>query len=162
VKDLTFTIGGEYVFAGRSQQIIVKADGTDKVAEIRETNNTSLISFLIETRPDLIVKEITLSPKPAAKKPLTIYFKISNIGASTTSAGAGVQVATVFVDGKVVGTVPYNDVPKGGLITGQLLLSSGIATAGVHKIKVSADTNKIVEEINENNNSLEKSFPIAK
>ena len=93
---------------------------------------------------------------------MTIYFKISNIGVSATTAGAGAQVATVFVDGKPAGTVTYDDVPKGGSVVKQLVLSSGIATAGVHKIKGYADTNKIVDEINENNNSLEKSFFIAK
>jgi subtilase family serine protease len=132
------------------------------VVEIRETNNTNSASFMLETRPDLIVKEITLSPKPTAKKPLTIYFKINNIGASATAAGAGMQVATVFVDGKVVGSVAYDDVAKGGSIAKQLALPGGIATAGVHKIKVVADTNKILDEISVLNNSLEKSFSIAK
>jgi subtilase family serine protease len=141
---------------------MVWADATDKVAEIRETNNTTSASFLIETRPDLVVKEITLSPKPAAKKPLTIFFKISNVGAAATAAGTGVQVASVLVDGKVVGNVAYDDVPKGGLIAKQLVLPGGIATAGVHKIKIVADSSTKVSEINELNNSLEKSFSIAK
>lgn len=141
---------------------VLWADATDKVAETRETNNTNSASFMIETRSDLIVKEITLSPKPKAKAPLTIYFKIINTGAAITTAGAGVQVAAVFVDGKPAGTVTYDDVPKGGSVVRTLALPSGIATAGVHKIKVYADTNKIVDEINENNNSLEKSFSIAK
>jgi subtilase family serine protease len=132
------------------------------VVEIRETNNTNSASFMIETRPDLIVKEITLSPRPKAKAPLTISFKISNSGAAATTAGAGVQVATVFVDGKPVGTVSYDDVPKGGSVVKQLVLPLGIATAGTHKIKVSADTNNAVAEISELNNSLEKSFSIAK
>ncbi|MHB9138684.1 MAG: CARDB domain-containing protein, partial [Victivallaceae bacterium] len=69
---------------------------------------------------------------------------------------------TVFIDGKSAGTVAYDDVPKGGSIVRQLALPGGIATAGIHKIKVVADTNKVVAEINENNNSLEKSFSIAK
>jgi hypothetical protein len=159
---LTAIIPGASVVGGKQNKVMVWADATEKVTEIRETNNTNSASFYIETRPDLIVKEITLSPKPAAKKPLTIYFKINNIGASATTAGAGAQVAAVFVDGKPVGTVSYDDVPKGGSIARQLVLPGGIATAGVHKIKVSADTNKIVDEITELNNSLEKSFSIAK
>jgi len=53
-------------------------------------------------------------------------------------------------------------VPKGFSISRQLVLPSGIATAGVHKIKVVADANKVVDEINENNKSLEKNFVIAK
>jgi hypothetical protein len=159
---LTATVPGASVVGGKQCKVMVWADATNKVVEIRETNNTNSASFMIETRPDLIVKEIILSPKPKAKAPLTIYFKIINTGAAITAAGAGVQVAAVFVDGKPAGTVTYDDVPKGGSVVRTLALPSGIATAGVHKIKVSADTNKIVEEINENNNSLEKSFSIAK
>ncbi|MHB9139992.1 MAG: CARDB domain-containing protein, partial [Victivallaceae bacterium] len=159
---LTATIPGASIEGGKQYKAMVWADATDKVAEIRETNNTNSASFMIETRPDLIVKEITLSPKPKSKAPLTINFKISNIGASATTAGAGIQVAAVYVDGKPAGTVAYDDVLKGGSIAKQLVLPSGIATAGVHKIKVVGDTNKMVDEINENNNSLEKSFSIAK
>jgi hypothetical protein len=159
---LTATIPGSLVAGNKQNKVMVWADSTDKVVEIRETNNTNTAIFMIETRPDLIVKEITLSPKPTANKPLTIYFKISNIGASATVAGAGVQVATVFVDGKAVGTVAYNDVPKGSFIAKQLVLPSGIAISGAHKIKVYADTNKAVDEISKLNNALEKSFTIAK
>jgi hypothetical protein len=159
---LTATVPGASVTGNKQNKVMVWADATNKVTEIRETNNTNSASFMIETRPDLIVKEITLSPKPAANKPLTINLKINNIGASATTAGAGVQVAAVFVDGKPVGTVAYNDVPKGGSIAKQLVLPSGIATAGSHKIKVSADTNNAINEISELNNSLEKSFAIAK
>ncbi|MHB9139207.1 MAG: CARDB domain-containing protein, partial [Victivallaceae bacterium] len=147
---------------GKQSKVMVWADATDKVVEIRETNNTNSASFMIETRPDLIVKEITLSPKPKTKTPQTIYFKVNNIGAAATIAGAGVQIATVFIDGKSAGTVAYDDVPKGGSVTKQLVLPGGIATAGIHKIKVYADTNKIVDEISELNNSLEKSFSITK
>jgi len=159
---LTATISGASITGGKQNKVTVWADATDKVVEIRETNNTNSASFMIETRPDLIVKEITLSSKPKANKPLTIYFKINNIGASATAAGAGMQVATVFVDGKAVGTVAYDDVAKGGSIAKQLVLPGGIATAGIHKIKVYADANKAIDEINENNNSLKKSFSIAK
>jgi hypothetical protein len=159
---LTATIPGASVTGNKQNKVMVWADATDKVAEIRETNNANSASFMIETRPDLIVKEITLSPKPKAKSPLTIYFRINNIGAAATAAGSGVQAATVFVDGKSVGTVAYNDVPKGGSIAKQLLMPSGIATAGTHKIKVTADTNNAVNEISELNNFMEKSFAIAK
>ncbi|MHB9057139.1 MAG: CARDB domain-containing protein, partial [Paludibacteraceae bacterium] len=143
-------------------KVMVWADATDKVVEIRETNNTNSASFMLETRPDLIVKEITLSPKPIAKKTLTVYFKINNTGAAATAAGGGMQVASVFVDGKQVGTVAYDDVPKGGSIARQLALPGGIAASGIHKIKVCADVNNTVGEISELNNSLEKSFLIAK
>lgn len=50
--------------------------------------------------------------------------------------------------------ITCDDVPKGGAVARQLALPDGIAAAGVHKIKVSADTNKIVDEISELNNSL--------
>ncbi|MHB9138721.1 MAG: CARDB domain-containing protein [Victivallaceae bacterium] len=159
---LTATVPGAKIEGGKQSKVMVCVDATDKVAEIRETNNTNSASFMIETRPDLIVKEIKLSPKPKAKAPLTINFKIGNIGVSATAAGAGGQVATVFVDRKEVGTVTYDDVPKGGSIAAQLVLPDGIATGGVHKIKVYADTNKAVDEISKLNNALEKSFPIAK
>lgn len=148
--------------SGKQCRVMVWADATDKVPEIRETNNTNSVNFLIESRPDLLVKEIALSPKPAANKTLTIYFKISNVGASATIAGAGAQAAAVFVDGKPVGVVTYDDVQKGGSISRQLALPAGIATSGTHKIKIYADTNNIVNEINELNNSLEKSFTFAR
>ncbi|MHB9139669.1 MAG: CARDB domain-containing protein, partial [Victivallaceae bacterium] len=119
---LTATIPGAFIVGGKQSKVMVWVDATDKVAEIRETNNTNSASFMIETRPDLIVKEITLSPRPKAKAPLTINFKISNTGASASIAGAGGQAATVFVDRKEVGSVSYDDVPKGGSITKQLIL----------------------------------------
>jgi hypothetical protein len=53
-------------------------------------------------------------------------------------------------------------VPKGSFIAKQLVLPSGIAISGAHKIKVYADTNKAVDEISKLNNALEKSFTIAK
>ncbi|MHB9140198.1 MAG: CARDB domain-containing protein, partial [Victivallaceae bacterium] len=123
---LTAAIPGASVVGGKQYKVMVWADATDKVVEIREANNTNSASFMIETRPDLIVKEISLSPKPKVKAPLTVYFKISNIGASTTAAGKGMQIATVFVDGKSAGTVTYDDVPKGGSIAKQLVLPGGV------------------------------------
>jgi hypothetical protein len=85
---------------------------------------------------------------------LSMIFKQNSCGGETRVAESD--------DGKQVGTVNYDDVPKGGSVAKQLALPGGIVTAGVHKIKVYADTNKVVDEINENNNYLEKSFSIAK
>jgi subtilase family serine protease len=98
----------------------------------------------------------------ASKTIYRTFFDPGNIGASATAAGAGAQAATVFVDGKSVGAVSYDDVPQGGSVAKQLVLAGGIATVGTHKIKVTADTNNAVNEISELNNFMEKSFAIAK
>ena len=46
--ELSFLLDKQYVFAGRQNVIMVKADGTDKIVEVRETNNTGSVPFSIK------------------------------------------------------------------------------------------------------------------
>jgi hypothetical protein len=154
--DLSFVLDAQYVTAGRTNTIMVKADGNDKVAEMRETNNTGFTTFLIDTRPELAVKEITLSSTKPGKT--TVNFKIANVGFGPTAAGPGAQTAAVYVNNSKVGAVNYNDLAKGAVVA--LKLDNVAVTAGACRIKVVADSAGIVTEVNENNNSLEKAFTI--
>lgn len=154
--ELSVVLDKQYVIAGRKNVIMVKADGTDKLDEIRESNNTNFATFFIDTRPDLLVKEITLSSLKAGKT--TVNFKIANAGFGPTAAGAGAQTAAVYVNSKPVGTVNYDDLAKGAVLSTQLANVS--VTSGICKVKVIADSAAKISEVNENNNSLEKTFII--
>jgi hypothetical protein len=153
---LSATLDAQYVTAGHQHQIMVKADGTDNVVEMRETNNTNSTVLFIDDRPDLKVTAITLSStKPGTT---TVNFKIANTGFGPTAAGAGAQTAEVYVNGSSVGKVTYNDLAKGAVVA--LKLDNVSVTAGNCKIKVTADSTGKVTEVSETNNSLEKAFII--
>jgi len=132
------------------------ADSTNVVAEMRETNNTASTTFFIDNRPDLIVKTITLSPTKPGKT--TVNFSIANTGFGPTTAGAGAQVAAVYVNNVKVGEVHYNDLAKGAVVS--LQLANVTVTAGTCKVKVVADSTGKVTEVNKTNNILEKLFSI--
>ena len=154
--DLSFLLDAQYVIVGRTNTIMVMADGTGKVSEMRETNNTGSTTFLIDNRPDLSVKEITLSSTKSGIT--TVNFKIANVGFGPTAAGAGAQTAAVYVNNSQVGTVHYDDLAKGAVVA--LKLDNVTVTAGACRVKVTADSGGIVTEVNEKNNSLERAFII--
>ncbi|MFA6101259.1 MAG: CARDB domain-containing protein [Victivallaceae bacterium] len=156
--DLSFLLDAQYVIVGRTNTIMVMADGTGKVSEMRETNNTGSTTFLIDNKPDLSVKEITLSSTKPGNT--TVNFKIANVGFGPTAAGAGAQTAAVYVNNSQVGTVHYDDLAKGAVVA--LKLDNVTVTAGACRVKVTADSGGIVTEVNEKNNSLERAFIIKK
>ncbi len=153
---LSVPLDAQYVTVGYKNTVMAVADSTNVVAEMRETNNTASTTFFIDNRPDLIVKTITLSPtKPGTT---TVSFSIANTGFGPTAAGAGAQVAAVYVNNVKVGEVHYNDLAKGAVVS--LQLANVTVTAGTCKVKVVADSTGIVTEVSKTNNSLEKPFSI--
>ena len=153
---LSVPLDAQYVTVGNKNNVMAVADSTNVVAEMRETNNTASTTFFIDNRPDLIVKTITLSSTKPGKT--TVNFSIANTGFGPTTAGAGAQVAAVYVNNSLVGTVNYNDLAKGAVVS--LQLANVTVSAGTCKVKVVADSTGIVTEVSKTNNSLEKPFSI--
>ena len=153
---LSVTLNAQYVTAGNKNTVMAVADSTNIVIEMRETNNTNSATFLIDNRPDLKVTAITLSSTKPGKT--TVNFKIANTGFGPTAAGTGTQTASVYVNNNLAGTVNYNDLAKGAVVS--LQLANVTVTAGTCKVKVVADSAGIVPEVSKTNNSLEKPFSI--
>jgi hypothetical protein len=159
-KVLSFAVDGKFVTSGVPHKILVMVES--RTAEnTKNQNSFNFTNFFIENRPDLIVKDITISTTPSAGSQVTIFFKIANIGIGATKSGDGVQKATLFVDGKSAGTICYNDINQGEFTALQVTLEPGAIPYGVHKIKVVADSFNHVKEINENNNALERGFAVG-
>jgi subtilase family serine protease len=153
---LSVTLNAQYVTAGNKNTVMAVADSTNIVIEMRETNNTNSATFLIDNRPDLKMTAITLSSTKPGKT--TVSFKIANTGFGPTAAGTGAQTAAVYVNNNLAGTVNYNDLAKGAVVS--LQLANVTVTAGTCKVKVVADSAGIVPEVSKTNNSLEKPFSI--
>ncbi len=129
--------------------IEVVADSSNKIFEIEETNNTKTVSV---PPPDLIVQGITWSPAGATTgDKVTITATIKNQGNGRSQSSQ----MTCYIDGMAIATRDLPEIDAAGSVTGTF---DWTATAGKHRIKVTADVNNRVTEVNETNNDIETDF----
>lgn len=129
--------------------IDIVADSSNKVFELDETNNTKTISV---PPPDLVIQGITWSPASAsAGDKVTFAATIKNQGAGCSKSAQ----ATLYVDGLPIVTNDLPEIDAAGSVTRTF---EWTATAGNHKIKVTADVNNRITESDETNNDKVTDF----
>lgn len=129
--------------------ISIVADSKDQITEIDELNNTVIVNI---PPPDLVIKDITYTPEAALSgEKVIITASVMNERGSKTPE----STAEFYIDEESIGSAILRGLEAGE--TGEVSLE-WTAEPGNHIIKVTADINKSVMEINETNNDAETVF----
>ncbi|MFA7232248.1 MAG: CARDB domain-containing protein, partial [Victivallaceae bacterium] len=112
------------------------------------------------TFSDLSVTELSCSPEaPAVNQPLNLTFKIANTGNFIADAGVSSdQKTSVYLDGNRIGDLNYDEIAPGASITMHFTIPPDKITGPNHTVRVTADTDNVINEHCETNNSLEKNI----
>jgi len=138
-----------WVAAGGSHTIEIVADSTDQIDEIDEANNSKVVSL---PPPDLLVQDITWSPANASiGDTVTFTATFLNQGSNKVQNAE----ATYYIDGLPAGSLDLAEIESAASITRSFEWAAG---AGVHNIRITADTGNLVTESDETNNDKEISF----
>ncbi len=118
------------------------------------------ISSVAVAKPDLVVTNITISPASPGAGSGTITATIKNQGDEGTCTFCNIDMK-MYLDGKQCDTgIIIAGLGKGSTAT-EDTTSCNPATPGAHVFKIVVDTEPDVDESNESNNSLEKTFTWA-
>lgn len=128
------------------------ADYYTRIPEGDEGNNENSV-IVSPNMPDLIIDHVTwLPPDTPVGDEVTFDIKIKNQG----SLRACSSRLAYYVDGSIVGYKDVGEMEAGVTVTESL---PWIATAGSHTIKIVADSNDQVAEIDETNNGRTVNLP---
>ncbi len=129
------------------------ADYDKRVPESNENNNESEIT-VVPLMPDIAVGAVTWQPAdmPVGSE-ITFTIDIENQG----KLRAGPFRVAYYVDGAVTGYTDIDLLEAGAKAIGRLPWT---AASGAHSIKIVADTNDQVFELDENNNTKTISIPL--
>ncbi len=144
----TFT----WVVQGSTHVVRAVADYNRKVIESDEENNESTVT-MVPAMPDLIIETITWSPAdfPAGDK-VDFNIIIKNQG----SQKAHTFRVTCYIDDSVAGYQDVASIDAGATVTYKFPWT---ALDGNHCIRITADANNQIDEIDENNNIRTLNIP---
>ncbi|MFA6478996.1 MAG: CARDB domain-containing protein, partial [Victivallaceae bacterium] len=102
---------------------------------------------------DLSVDKVWWDKAPAAGQPLTVKYRISNVGTVKTSVAAGDLVAKVYLNNIKMDMVPFGNLASKASVTLSSTINGGFITAGKQTtIMVWADAKSKLLETREGNN----------
>jgi subtilase family serine protease len=144
----TFT----WLVQGSTHAVRAVADYNRKVIESDEDNNESTVT-MVPAMPDLIIETITWSPAdfPAGDK-VDFNVIIKNQG----SQKANTFRVTCFIDDSAAGYQDVASIDAGATVTYKFPWT---ALDGNHCIRITADANNQIDEIEENNNIRTLNIP---
>ncbi len=117
----------------------------------------TLISSVAVAKPDLVITGITIDPASPAVDEGTITATIKNQGDEGTCTFCNIDMK-MYLDGKECDTgIIFAGLGKGSTAT-ENTSSCNPKTPGPHVFKIVVDTEPDVDESNESNNTLEKTF----
>ena len=140
-------------------------DDINRISESNDSNNSYSKSVTINQspKPDLIVTDVTWAPaSPAAGASVTFSAVVKNQGTAATASGTACNVS-FYVDGTKVSAVANytTSIAVGATVTLTQTSGSWSATNGVHTIRADVDDTNLISELDENNNSCNKSMTIG-
>jgi len=151
--------------AAATYYVIGKADGDGAVAEISETNNTSARSILIGS--DLVVSAFTVPASGAAGAAISVTDTTANQGAGAApasltrfflSTNATLDSNDTLLSGSRV--IPALAAGTSSSASTSLTLPSGLAAQSYYLI-AQADSDNVVAETNEANNTIARAIQIG-
>ena len=138
-----------WTVASGSHTITIVADSNDQVFELDEINNTKVVNIPL---PELIVPDIAWSPPEASiGDNVTFTATIKN----TSSGRSQNSLVTCYVDNLFLSSGDLPGISPQGSATVSFVWA---ATAGTHDIRILADTNNLVTEVDETDNEKKTSF----
>ncbi|WP_343123935.1 CARDB domain-containing protein [Xanthomonas arboricola] len=167
------TLGGHYtlIVERMGSDTHLAADATIRLIHVPQTPTVDLGTLLSEPTPDLTVNHVELSPATGLETGQTVQLSwvLENRGTLDTSGAWNDRVVVRNIaTGEILLdiTVPYDGstgIARGGAITRQLMLHlpAGAAAAGTLSITVIADSDNLVKENKETNNSAVVNADVA-
>jgi subtilase family serine protease len=138
-----------------SHTVKALADSGYSISEKDENNNQKEKTFSVSGKPDLIISDISWSPpNPVGDDTITFTVTIKNQG----NASAGSFKVTYYIDGTSKGEWSIYSL-SAGLNTTKTF--TWTAVEGIHTVKAFVDSSYSIDEKNEANNELTKSFQVA-
>lgn len=115
----------------------------------------------LSSAPDLVVQDIWTTPDPLVLgKPYTFYARVLNQGDVTASAGSFVSQRVSFsLEGNVIGSASYDDVPPGGNVVVSINATAG--APGTRQFRAVADADNRIAESNEANNARTENWTVT-
>jgi subtilase family serine protease len=133
--------------------VSVTIDTAGEVAELDETNNTKSINFST-VAPDLVIRSISWPPKAAAGDNVTITVNVVNQG---TDKAAKSRVA-LYVNGELLSYAELDELAVGASVNPEFSWS---AVAGPQEISARVDTDGVLTESNEVNNTRSRAISLS-
>ncbi|OGJ49537.1 hypothetical protein A2335_01410 [Candidatus Peregrinibacteria bacterium RIFOXYB2_FULL_32_7] len=162
-----YTWGYSYygVKAGETYQLTAIIDPNDKIDEedgtnVNEANNEYTLNVTIpgekeeEKQADLIISDVSLNSSGY------ITFTMKNQGEGEVVSGTN-GLTTYYIDGISTGAYRWSNLSTKDFfkVNGSTIITTGkTLTAGLHTVKVTIDSDYLVTESNESNNSKEASL----
>jgi subtilase family serine protease len=149
-------------------ELRVTADPLNTIIESNESNNVFLHDFSVIEQPDLATYSYYINPShlnPNPGQAITIDMTYKNLGQIIPS-GQPFQLRCL-VDNNVIGTTghPFQDFPTGATNTVQfdftVPIDWGMSGAELHIIRVIADADTQINEVNELNNEATRAFIVG-
>jgi len=129
--------------------IEIVTDSTNQILELDEANNSKMVTL---PPPDLVIQDFTWSPPDASiGDSVTFTATFKNQGSSQTQNAQ----ATCYVDDLPVVSLDLPEIESAAAVTRTF---EWVAEAGLHVIKITADINNRVTEIDETNNDKVMNF----
>ena len=148
----TVTKTFKWIAQAGSHAIKAIIDEGNWIPESDETNNEKAVTFQI-LPPDLIIEEITWSPEdPVESDNVTFTVTIKNQG----SGRADSSYVTYYINDRYLDSASVNPIDAGATDNTTF---NWITRAGIHTLRVVADSNEKVTESDETNNEKTVTFP---
>ena len=144
---MNYTIEAGRLFAG-SHMIRVVADAEKTVPETNEENNGAQVQLVVG-QCDLGISKLAISQDVCdTGDAVTVSFTVRNSGTDKAAA----SVAGIYDGNKLLGTVEIGELSAGLSVSKQFVIASGMLEAGLHTLRVVADSGSSVAESDETNN----------
>lgn len=153
----TFDVSASKITAG-NHLVRVVADTTATSAEISETNNELELNMPVVVKPDLQITAIAFSPSaPSVTDNVIMTITVKNNGTGPTVAGT----SDIKLDSVKIGAVSYGVLAAGVSQNYNYNISAGVMTVGAHTFNVAADATNSSSELDETNNTMNKTVTVT-
>ncbi len=135
-----------------------EADVDGHVNEQNETNNAFEVTVKVGPLAELVVDQITFSTTPISGLPTVATARLRNVGPVASTAFN----VKWFVDGVEVAYGAHTPLDPGQTATNNVQFTWTPPSAGLHRLRFSADVGDHVVEFDETNNSHEVAVDVAR
>ena len=151
-RTVTFTFTAPTALNAQSIMVTAYADPDNKVDESNESNNSRSVTISVKAlRPDIEIVDSTITDWYAGKE----------VTVSATVRNNTVQPVPSVAIRLTIGGVSYTEsIPIAGNGSNLAVFRITVPTSGSYTVKIVADPNGVLDETNENNNTLSKNIQV--
>ncbi len=151
-RTVTFMFTAPTALNAQSIMVTAYADPDNKVDESNESNNSRSVTISVKAlRPDIEIVDSTITDWYAGKE----------VTVSATIRNNTVQPVPSVAIRLTIGGVSYTEsIPIAGNGSNLAVFRITVPTSGSYTVKIVADPNGVLDETNENNNTLSKNIQV--